>query len=162
MIMDRVRAWWMGLHRRERVMTLIAAVVVVLGLLYAVAVEPAWTTRARLSAELPRLQAELVQIEALRAEARRLNAHVGVRQSAESIRDAAERSIRRANLVADVALDSANSVTVTATNVSAGAWLRWLETFTRETPAAVAAARMKRNGPAGLIDASVSFQVDAR
>ena len=162
MIKDRVRNWWTGLARRERAMTLSAAVVVFLGLLYSMAVEPAWKTRTRLAAELPRLQAELVQIEALSAEAERLSARIGVGQTAESLRDAAEQSTRRANLVANVSADGANIVTVTATKVSASAWLRWLESFTRETRTAVAAASMQRSGPAGLIDASVSFQADAR
>lgn len=162
MIIDRIRTWWTGLARRERVMTLIAVIVVSLGLLFAIAVEPAWKIRARLAAELPRLQGELVQIEALSAEARRLNARIGVGQTAESLKEAAELSVRRTNLAADVGADGANTVTVTATNVSAAAWLSWLESFTRETPAAVTAASLRRNGSAGLIDASVSFKVDAR
>ncbi|UCD67679.1 MAG: type II secretion system protein M [Betaproteobacteria bacterium] len=160
--MERMRTWWIGLARRERVMTLSAAVVVFLGLLYSIAIEPAWKTRARLTAELPRLQAELVQIEALSAEAKRLRGRAGVEQTVESLREAANQSIRRASLLADVGVRGPNTVTVTATQVSASAWLSWLESFTREAPAAVAAASMQRNGPAGLIDASVSFQLDAR
>ncbi|UCH49320.1 MAG: type II secretion system protein M [Betaproteobacteria bacterium] len=161
-MMDRLRTWWTGLARRERIMTITATAVVFLGLLYSLAVEPAWKTRARLAAELPRLQAELVQIEALSAEAKRLDARIGVGQTAEALRDAAEQSIRRANLAANVGSDGENTVTVKATGVSASAWLRWLESFTRETRSAVAAASMQRNGPAGLIDASVSFRTDAR
>ena len=41
MIARRLNAWWTGLARRERVMVLIAASVVLLGTLYAAGIEPA-------------------------------------------------------------------------------------------------------------------------
>lgn len=162
MIAERLRNWWTGLGRRERIMVVVAASVVLLGLLYSVGVEPAWTTRARLAAELPRLQAELVQLQALRAEAQRLGGRDSAGQSVESLRTALEQSVLRANLAAAVRAEDANTVSVSADNVPAHAWFAWLEAFTRETRSVVMAAAARRADDPGRINASVSFRADAR
>ena len=162
MIPRRIQAWWTGLGRRERVLTTIAAAAVVSGLIYSIAIEPAWKTEARLRVELPRLQADLVQIRALHQEAQRLAGRAGAEQSLESLREALAQSVLRANLGADVSANGANQVVVTVKNVSGRAWLSWLESFTRETRASVADASIQRAGAAGLIDASASFQTNAR
>ena len=47
----RLRAWWLGLGRRERVMTAVAATFVLLAIGYLVAIEPAWKTRVRLDSQ---------------------------------------------------------------------------------------------------------------
>ena len=67
-----MRAWWQGLARRERMLVAGAAVLVLAALVYLLAVEPAWKTRARLAAELPRLRAQAAEVEALAQEARQL------------------------------------------------------------------------------------------
>ena len=71
-MIGRLRAWWLGLARRERVMTAAAASLVMLAVLYLVALEPAWKTRQRLDTDLPRLRAQAEEINALAQEARRL------------------------------------------------------------------------------------------
>jgi len=142
-------------------MVLVAAGVVMLGLLYSVGIRPAWTTRARLAQELPRLQAELVQLQALHAEAQRLGDREGAGQSVASLRTAIEQSVLRANLAAGVRAEDANTVTVTADNVPAHAWFTWLEAFTRETRTAVIAGAAQRADSPGRINASVSFRAEA-
>ena len=160
MIAERLRTWWTGLARRERAMVVIAVGVVLLGLLYAAGIEPAWTTTTRLAGELPRLQAELVQIEALRTEAQRLAGQDGAGESFDALLTAVEQSILRANLVANVQAEDANTVSVTADNVPAGAWFTWLEAFSRESRAFIAVASARRTETPGRIDASVSFRVN--
>jgi general secretion pathway protein M len=161
MIAQRLSAWWTGLARRERMMVLIAASVVLLGTLYAAGIEPAWTARARLAEELPRLQAELVQLEALRTEAKRLAGQDGVGQSFDSLVTAVEQSTLRANVSAVVRADDANTVSVTANDVPAAAWFVWLEAFTRESRTAVMVASARRAETPGRIDAFVSFRASA-
>jgi type II secretory pathway component PulM len=161
MITRRIGTWWTGLGRRERVLTAIAAAAVVSGLIFSIAIEPAWKTETRLRVELPRLQADLVQIRALHQEAQRLAGRAGAEQSLDSLREALEQSIVRANLGADVSTNGTNQVVVTVKNVSGRAWFGWLESFTRETRASVVDASIQRAGPAGLIDASASFQTNS-
>ena len=64
-MIGRLRAWWIGLGRRERALTAVAGSFVLLALLYLVALEPAWKSRVRLDAELPRLRAQVAEIDAL-------------------------------------------------------------------------------------------------
>ena len=161
MITRRIATWWTGLGRRERVLTAIAAAVVVSGLIYSIAIEPAWKTETRLRVELPRLQADLVQIRALQQEAQRLAGRAGAEQSLESLREALQQSVVRANLGAEVSTNGVNQVAVSVKNVSGGAWLRWLESFTRETRSSVVEASIQRADTAGLIDASASFRANA-
>jgi general secretion pathway protein M len=162
MIAKQLNVWWTGLARRERAMVLVASAVVFLGLLYALAIEPAWTTKARLARELPRLQAELVQLEALRTEAQRLGGRDGAGESFDSLLAAVEQSVLRANLAANVQAEDQNTVTVTADSVSAGAWFTWLEALSRESRVAVTVASAQRADNPGRIRASVSFYVDSK
>lgn len=150
--------WWQGLARRERVLSATAALVVTFGLIYAIGIEPAFSTRARLASELPRLQAELVQLEALGAEVRTLQASGGAVQSRDSLRAAVDQSILRENLVAEVATQADRAVSVTAGNVSAAKWFQWLEGFVREARVQVVAARVERV-TSGKVKANVSFAI---
>ena len=161
MIAQRLNGWWTGLARRERLMVLTAAGVILIGVLYAAGIEPAWTTRSRLAEQLPRLQSQLVQLESLRTEAQRLAGKDGVGQSFESMLTAAEQSVLRANLSAIVRAEDTNEVAVTANDVPAAAWFAWLEAFSRESRAQVAVASARRAETPGRIDAFVSFRVEA-
>lgn len=152
----KVLNWWQGLARRERGLTAAAGVIVALGLIFSLGVEPAWKTRTRLVTDLPRLQAELVQIEALRAEIRVLEERGGGVQTRDSLHAAVGQSISRANIVAEVVDQDENAVSVKALNVSAAKWFKWLESFVREARVQVVSARVERASP-GRVDASVSF-----
>ena len=158
MIRQRMAAWWSALGRRERIMVLIAAGVVFVGAVYVVAVEPAWQTRSRLLRELPRLQEEMIALESLRAEAQRLSGRTGASMSGGSLREAAQLSVVRANLMASVEADPAGVVSVTAQNVTAHGWFTWLEAFTRETRASVHAVRVVRSPNPARVDATVTFR----
>ena len=136
MIAKQLDVWWTGRARRERAMVLVAAAVVVLGLLYALAIEPAWTTKSRLAKDLPRLQAELVQVEALRTEAQRLAGREGAGETFDSLLTAVEQSVLRANLPANVQAE--------------------------ESRVAVTAASAERTDNPGRIRASVSCHVDTK
>ena len=66
------QAWWQGLAERERRLALLAAAVVVLGLVWLLAVQPAWRTIARAPAELDTLDAQLQTMQRLAAEVQQL------------------------------------------------------------------------------------------
>ena len=159
MILQRLQSWWTGLARRERVMVIATAAVVSLGILFAAGIEPAWTTRARLAVEIPRLQSELVQLEALRTEAQRLAGKERVGQTLDALLTAVEESVLRSNLSATASVDDGTTVSVVANDVPAAAWFAWLETFSRESRTPIAVAMARRTDEAGRIDAFVSFRL---
>ena len=87
------QGWWQGLAERERRLALLAAAVVVLGLVWLLAVQPAWRTIARAPAELDTLDAQLQTMQRLAAEVQQLRSAPPVtpEQAAAALRAATER-----------------------------------------------------------------------
>ena len=155
--MNTVRQWWLGLARRERIGTAAASAFVLAAILFLVAIEPAWRTRARLANELPRLRAEAAQIEALRLEARRLKER-GLRfDNPQSLRAAATKLIAERNLPADALRSGEGDGMVLALRgVEASNCLAALKELSSELPLRISSARITRVS-AGMVDAEVSL-----
>lgn len=158
-------AWWGALARRERLMVGAAFVVVSSGVLYAVALEPAWTARARLERELPALREQAAQMEQQAAEARRLIARGAAVPNAAGLRDALKQSLANAGLVAS-GLDASQAsaagapLTLKFGAVNAAVWLAWLDGVQRELrvrPSAVSARQLDKADSPGTITAEVAF-----
>jgi general secretion pathway protein M len=160
-MISRLRPWWLGLGRRERAMIAGALVVVALGVVYAVAIEPAWLTRARITREMPDLQRQLVQVQALREEVRQLRQQGFGGQSLEALRAAAQSSVERAGLSATVRTQGERAIVVSARSVPAATWFAWMEQFGREARVRVAFARVTRAGLPGEVEAETGFEIPA-
>ncbi len=85
--------WWRTLVPRERRLLGLAGMVVALGLLWALAIAPAWRTLQRTPAELERLDLQRQQMQSLAAEANELRATpaVALAQTQAALRGATER-----------------------------------------------------------------------
>ena len=162
-MIDRLRAWWIGLGRRERTMTAAAASLALLALVYLVALEPAWKARGRLGAELPRLRAQVAEIDALAQEAKRLTSRGVAVESAAAAKAAFDQTLTRANLggVQVTVLDD-RRLTVTAKNVPVAQWLSWTEEAARELRLRVSAVRISRAAVRAVVDAETTFELAAR
>ena len=159
----RLRAWWIGLARRERVMTAAAASIVLLALLYLIAIEPAWKARVRLGTELPRLRAQVAEVSALALEAKQLASRGVAVDSAAAAKVALEQSLARANLASvRVAVLDERRVTVTAGAVPVTQWLAWAEEAARESRLRVAVIRISRTAVRAVVDAEATFEIAAR
>ncbi|BAL94140.1 type II secretion system protein GspM [Rubrivivax gelatinosus] len=88
-----LKVWWARLAPRERVLVAAATTVVLLYLVFAVAVQPAWRTLNAAPAKLEALDTELQAMGRLAAEARELRAAppVNAEQAAAALRAASER-----------------------------------------------------------------------
>lgn len=162
-MIGRLRAWWLGLARRERVMTSAAASVVLLALLYLIAIEPAWKARVRLGTELPRLRAQVAEVSALALEAKQLASRGVAVDSAAAAKVALEQSLARANLASvRVAVLDERRVTVTAGAVPVTQWLAWAEEAARESRLRVAVIRISRTAVRAVVDAEATFEIAAR
>jgi general secretion pathway protein M len=162
-VIGRLRAWWLGLARRERVMTAAAASLVILALLYLVALEPAWKTRQRLDAELPRLRAQAEEINALAQEAKRLTSRGVAVESAGAAKAALEQALAQANLggVSVAVLDD-RRISVSAKAVPVTQWLAWAEESARESRLRIAAVRIVRSPIRAVVDAEATFEIAPR
>ena len=95
-----VHLWWRALAARERRLLALGAAVLLLGLFWALLVQPAWRTLQRAPAELEVLDNQLQQMRALAAEAQQLRATPPVtpEQAAAVLKGAAERLGAKAKL----------------------------------------------------------------
>lgn len=118
-----LRAWWRALPGRERRLLMLAAAVAGLGLLWALALQPALQTVRDAPAALDAAEAQLQEMQQLAAEALELRAtppvHPG--QAAAALQAATERLGERARL----SLQGERAV-LTLNGVSAGALRGWL------------------------------------
>lgn len=136
-----LNAWWTRLAPRERLLVATAAAVVVLYLVFAVAVQPAWRTLSAAPAKLEALDVELQAMGRLAAEARELRntSPVNAEQAAAALRAASQRLGPRGRLAlqgerAVLTLDNADAAELQAwlAEVRSGARARPVEaTLTR-------------------------------
>ena len=92
--------WWRGLAARERRLLLVGGTVLLLGLVFAAAVQPAWRTIRQAPAELEKLDLQLQSMRALAEETRQLRAAPSVtpEQATAALKNAADRLGSKAKL----------------------------------------------------------------
>jgi type II secretory pathway component PulM len=151
-----MRQWWIGLSRRERMASAAAATLVVLTIIYLAGIEPAWRSRTKLAADLPRLRAQAAELDQLAAEAKKLKLKTRTLESPEQTRAALTRFLGEKGVAGAQIREEGERVIVSAKRVDAAAWLAWLKDTTSELPLRIAAARMARVGT-GLVDAEVTL-----
>ena len=151
-----MRQWWIGLSRRERIATAAAAALVALAVIFLAGIEPAWRSRAKLSADLPRLRAEAAELDQLAAEAKRLKLRTRTLESPEQTRATLTRFLGEKGVNGAQIREEGERVIVSAKRIDAAAWLAWLKDTTSELPLRIAAARISRVGT-GLVDAEVTL-----
>ena len=155
--MTRVREWWTGLSRRERVATGLATTFVALAASYLVAIEPAWRSRARLTAELPRLRTQAAEMDALAQEAKKLNTRARTADSPAQTRSALVKLAAEKNLPSATVQDGDNQRLVVAVRkADASSTLALLKDASSELPLRISAARISRTAP-GIVDADVTL-----
>lgn len=150
-----MKRWWTTLSLRERAAVLAAAGLVFMALLILVAIEPAWRTRARLTAELPRLQAEAAEVRALALEAKRLKGRALTVESPEQTRAAVARLLAEKRLEPTLR-EAEGRLVYSVKRADAAAWVGWLNEVSSALPLRVTSAQVTRAGP-GVIDAEVAL-----
>ena len=150
-----MKRWWTSLSLRERAAVLAAAGLVFMAFLILVAIEPAWRTRARLSAELPRLQAEAAEVRALALEAKRLKGRALTVESPEQTRAAVARLLAEKRLEPTLR-EAEGRLVYSVKRADAAAWVGWLNEVSSALPLRVTSAQVTRAGP-GVVDAEVAL-----
>jgi general secretion pathway protein M len=119
-----VQAWWRSLAARERRLVAVAGAVLVFGLLWLVAVQPAWRTLQRAPAEIERLEGQLQTMQQLAAEAQTLRATTPV--TAEQAGAALQAATARLGERGKLSLQGSGRAVLTLTNVGSSALRDWL------------------------------------
>ena len=150
-----MKRWWTTLSLRERAAVLAAAGLVFMALLILVAIEPAWRTRARLTAELPRLQAEAAAVRARSLEAKRQQRRALTDESTEHTRAAVARLLAEKRLEPTLR-EAEGRLVYSVKRADAAAWVGWLNEVSSALPLRVTSAQITRAGP-GVVDAEVAL-----
>ena len=163
-MIERLLNGWRALAPRERRLVLAAAVVVLLACIHLLLFEPAWKGRERLSAELPRLRAQVAQMHALAAEASLLAAAPRGADTPQAVRAALEASIASAGLSDRVAKLSATGdlIDLRFASVPHADWLDWLDATLRETRLRVVDVSLTRETSPGVVSVRLVLEMQGR
>lgn len=118
------QAWWAGLAARERRLVAIAGAVLAVGLVWMLAVQPAWRTLQRAPAEIDRLELELQAMQRLAAEAQQLRAAPPV--TPDQAHAALQAATARLGDRGQLAVQGGGRAVLTLTNAGSTALRDWL------------------------------------
>lgn len=152
----RLREWWTGLSRRERIAAAGATTFVLLAALYLLAIEPAWRVRARLAADLPRLRAEVAEMDALGLEAKKLRTRAVTAESPAQAKAALVKLAEKNLPSASIQDGTDQRLVVAVRKADANSTLALLKEASSELPLRISAARISRTAP-GVVDADVTL-----
>lgn len=152
--MAQFKSYWQARQPREQALLLFAAAVIGGALLYALALEPAWRTRAEFIQQLPLLRQQLAQMQAWRAEATELQRAPEV-TPALLTPAAIEAGLRRAGLTPSVLEVTADGCRVQFKAASFAAVLTWLDSLRSQQGLQVAEAHFTRQDSPGSVDAEL-------
>lgn len=155
----QLRARWLRLAPREKVLVAATSAIVVLALLWLVAIRPALGVLRSAEEQHRALDAQLQQMTALQEQARALQAQPKIGHD-EAMR-LLERSLReRLGTTARLTI-SGDRATVTLTGTPADALARWLTQSRVDARALPAEARLQRNA-AGLWEGTLVLSLPPR
>lgn len=143
---EPLRARWRALGARERRLLTLAGWAIGIGLLWLVAVAPAWRTAATAPARLDQLDAQLLQMQRLAGEVRGLRASpaVGVMQAQAAVKAATEALGPNARLQL-----AGERATINLTNANGAQVRDWLAEVRAAARARPIEATLTR-GPQGI------------
>ena len=145
------RERWQSWTVRERRMVAAMAAVIVLALTWALAIDPAWTTRDRLSRDLPRLRAQAAELSALLATVQGGASTQAARQG--SLEASLQAVLQASGLRALTQPQASGAVRVQFEGVAYAELASWLDRAVRELGVRVESA--KANAVGGRVNAEL-------
>ena len=125
-----LRERWQSWTVRERRMVAAMLAVIVLALVWAVAIDPAWTTRERLGRELPRLRAQAAELLSLLASVQGQAPSQAARQG--SLEASLQAVLQAAGLRALTQAQANGAVRVQFEGIAYAELASWLDRVVRE------------------------------
>ena len=160
-----MKAWWMSLQTRERMIFTVSAIVLLLILIYLLIIEPYIESRAMLANNIRANQQTLVwmqqasqQVKQLRASASpRVRAGKDKRSLLAVVDISAKRSKIRTN-IQRMEPQGRDGIKLTIDNVDFDKLIRWLGSIQRSQGVNVTRSTVSRSDTPGLIDSRLSLQ----
>jgi general secretion pathway protein M len=152
-----VAAFWAERNRREQNMLIAATVVVVLGLIYALIIDPALSGRGELKERLPALRQQAAEVQDLSKEAAAMNRKAGVPAPALT-QQSIEASLARKGLQAQNVTLTGETVRLQFNNASFSSMIDWLAEMQRTARLSVTEATISALEQADRVNATLSLR----
>lgn len=155
---------WTLMSKRERLMVVVAALVVSLGVLFGLLIDPALTGIKKINQDLPGARSDLAKVQAWTAEAKRLSTETTVASAAFNgpARAEVEKSLQRAGLKDSAAAGititgSDEQLQVKLNDVAYPGLMDWLNSVQKELRARVTRAAIVRSGQQARVSADIEL-----
>ena len=164
---------WTLMSKRERLMVIAAGLVVGLGILFGLLIDPALSGSKKINQDLPSLRSDLAKVQAWTTEAKRLSSETTLASAAftGSARTEVEKSLQRAGLkdstavgVTSAGLTSAVTITgsdeqlqIKINDVAYPGLMDWLNSVQKELRARVTRAAIVRSGQGARVTAEIEL-----
>lgn len=153
-------AWWGARNEQEQRMLAIGGIVVALGLVWGVLIDPAMTGRARLQKDLPRMNQQLAELQSLAGEATQLAAQPPVQPQPLS-KDGVAARLQAAGLTTQNLAVTGDYIKVEFKGVPFPGLVTWLDAMRREQRVTVQEGSVTQQGPAGQVDANLTLRQES-
>lgn len=155
---------WAAMPPRDRRMLIIAAVFLVIILIWQVLWEPAWNGTRRLEKQLPALRADLARMDRMAADVRELSAAAEAPvETTAQVKTRLEQSLEARGIVGDAAKVEAQGevIEVRFNKVPFEAWVYWLDAAVRETRTRIVDLSITRES-AGVFSGRLALEMARR
>jgi general secretion pathway protein M len=162
--MNALLNFWAERVPRERAILAGGAAALLLALVYALLIDPAWSGIGRLQRSLPSLRTQASQLEQLLAEVRSLRARAQVASVApQEARAQIERTLAAAGLKSSRVVPLADGdLQLSFANVPYANWVVWLATAERDLGARAASVKATATATPGNVDIDVALHLARR
>jgi general secretion pathway protein M len=150
-------AWWGARTEQEQRMLTIGGIVVGLGLVYGILIDPALTGREKLQKELPQLNQQVAELQALAGEATQLAAQTPVQPQPLS-KDGVAARLQAMGLTTQNLAVTGEYIRVEFKGVPFAGLVSWLDAMRREQRVSVQEGHVTAQGPAGQVDANLTLR----
>lgn len=152
-----VAAFWGERNKREQNMLMAAIVVIVLGLLYVLLIDPALSGRESLQKQLPALRQQAAQVQALSKEAAALGSKA-VAPSTPMTRESIESSLSRRGLKPQSVTLTGDQARVQLSGASFADTVQWLDEMNKSARVSVVEATVNAQEQAGMVNATLTLR----
>ena len=154
---QKFSAFWSERNKREQNMLLAAAVVIVLGLVYVLLIDPALSGRAELEKRLPALRQQAAEVQALAKEASEAAGNTSAAPPPMT-RESIESSLARKGLKAQGVTVSGELAKVQLNGASFAAATDWLAEVQKTARLSVAEAVVEANPQPDTVNANFTLR----
>lgn len=151
-------AFWSERNKREQNMLAAAAVVVVLGLVYALLIDPALSGRADLEKKLPNLRQQAAEVQALSKEASAVGSKTNTAPPPAMTRESIESALGRKGLKAQSVSVTGELAKVQLNGVPFSATTEWLAEMQRTARVSVLEATVEAQEQPDTVNANLTLR----